>query len=93
MEASEDLRETARKQIKKRRDFRAHVALYLLVNALVWGLWVILGIANGFSFPWPVFVTGGWGIGVLLNAFETFGRPPITEQEVEAEMQRLQRRS
>lgn len=93
MDTSEDLRETALKQIKKRRDFRSHLVVYLLVNAFLWGIWIVGGITGEFGFPWPVFVTGGWGLGVLMNAWDTYGQSPITEQEVEAEMQRLDDRS
>ena len=89
MEAAEDLREVALKQIKKRRDFRSHLVVYLLVDALLWGIWVVGGVADGFGFPWPVFVTGGWGVGVLINAWDTYGTSPITEREVEEEMKRL----
>jgi hypothetical protein len=93
MEAAEDLRETAIKQIKKRRDFRSHLVIYLLVNLLLWGIWVVGGIADGFGFPWPVFVTGGWGVGLLINAWDTYGTSPITEQEVQAEIERLKERT
>jgi len=89
MEAAEDLRETALKQIKKRRDFRSHLVVYVLVNLLLWGIWVVGGVSDGFGFPWPVFVTAGWGVGVLINAWDTYGATPITEQEVQEEMKRL----
>jgi hypothetical protein len=72
MEAAEDLRETAIKQIKKRRDFRSHLVIYLLVNLLLWG---------------------SWGVGLLINAWDTYGTSPITEQEVQAEIERLKERT
>jgi len=81
------MRETAIKRLKKRSDFRTHLLAYLLVNVLVWVIWVVVGA----GFPWPVFVTGGWGVGLLMDAWETYGRRPVTEQDVQAEMQRLKR--
>ena len=92
IEVAEDLRGVALKQIKKRRDFRAHLVVYLLVNLLLWGIWVVVGIADDFGFPWPLFVSAGWGVGVLINAWDTYGATPITEQEVQEEMQRLEQR-
>jgi hypothetical protein len=84
-ENEEDLREVALKRIKKRRDFRTHVVVYSLVNIFLWGIWIVTGT----GFPWPVFVTGGWGIGLLLDARETYGDRPVTEQDVQAEIERL----
>ena len=81
----ENLRETALKRLKKRRDFRTHLVVYLLVNAFLWGIWAVTGT----GFPWPVFVTGGWGIGLLVDAYETYGDRPPTEQDVQAEIERL----
>jgi hypothetical protein len=36
-------------------------------------------------FPWPVFVTLGWGIGVAFHAWDVYGPRPITEDEIEPE--------
>ncbi|MGI9557331.1 MAG: 2TM domain-containing protein [Solirubrobacterales bacterium] len=81
-------REEALKRIKARRDFRSHVVVYALVNAALWTVWVVLGVAGEFTFPWPLFVTLGWGIAVLINAWEVYGRRPITEEEIQAEMRK-----
>ena len=86
-ESQQDLREIAVKRIKKKRDFRTHVFVYLLVNAFLWGIWAVTGT----GFPWPVFVTGGWGIGLAVDAWETYGDRPPTEQDVQAEIERLKR--
>ena len=92
MDTAEDLREIALRQIKKRTEFRSHLAVYLLVNVLLWAIWLVIGIFDGFSFPWAVFVTGGWGLAVLISAWDTYGRTPITEQDVQTEMRRLEQR-
>ncbi len=84
-ENQEDLREIALKRLKKRRDFRTHVAVYLLVNAFLWGIWAFTGV----GFPWPIFVTGGWGIGLAMDAYATYWDMPPTEQEVNAEVEKL----
>ena len=56
--------QTARDQavthLKKRRDFHAHLLVYVLVNAFLMVIWAVIG-AHGFF--WPIFSIAGWGIG------------------------------
>ena len=42
-------------------------------------IWAVVGAGSGSWWPWPVFVTLGWGIGLVMNAWEVFIRKPITE--------------
>ena len=83
----DDIRELALERLKKQQDFRAHLLVFTLVNAMVWGIWAV----TGSGFPWPVFVTGAWGIGLVMNAWEAFWRRPISEAAVQREMERLRR--
>jgi 2TM domain len=79
-------RDKAVQQLKKRRDFYGHLLLYVLVNAFLVVLWAITG-RHGF---WPVFVIAGWGIMIVLNAWDVFWRPRITEEDIEHEIKREQ---
>src|SRR4051794_19753317 len=81
----EDLRQAAVDRLKKRQDFRAHLLVYTLVNAMVWVIWAVTGV----GFPWPVFLTACWGIGVIMNAYDVYGRRPISEDDVRREIERL----
>lgn len=85
----EERREQAVRRLKKRRDFRAHLTSYLVVNVAVWGIWTVIGVSSGSWFPWPVFVTLGWGIGLAMNAWDVYLRQPISEEEIRREMDRL----
>jgi 2TM domain len=38
---------------------------------------------------WPIFPILGWGIGVAANAWDVYGRKPITEEEIRREADRL----
>ena len=82
-----DLREEAYKHLKTRRDFVPHAIAYTLVNILVWSVWAL----TDRGFPWPLFVTLGWGIGMAAHAWDAFWRRPITEAEVDRELARMVR--
>lgn len=79
-------REQAIERLKKRRDFHGHLVAYVVVNVALWAIWT----ATGGGYPWPAWVTGGWAIGLVLNAWEVYLRAPITAADVEREMGRIQ---
>lgn len=80
-----DLREQAIAQLKKRRDFRSHVFIYVAVNAMLVVIWAVTGA----GFFWPIFPILGWGVGVAANAWDVYGRKPISEDEIRRETERL----
>lgn len=90
---SDELREQALRRLKKRRDLKAHAVVYALVNLAVWGIWIAIAANSGSWWPWPIFLTLFWGIGLAMNAWDVYFRKPITEQELEREMGRLSHRS
>jgi len=85
--ADEDLRKQALERVKKRRDFWPHLLVYVMVNALVVVVWFMTG-AEGFF--WPIFLIAGWGIGVVMHAWDAFFRTGITEEDVDREVSRMQ---
>ena len=80
------LRDKAVRQLKKKRDFRGHLLVYILVNTFVVVIWLLTD-PNGFF--WPVFPIVGWGIGVIMNAWDVYGRQEITEEDIHREMEHL----
>lgn len=84
---SEEWRE-ARKRVGERRDFGTHLVAYVVVNGFLILVWAITGA----GYFWPVWVLAGWGIGLVLHAWEVFVRRPVTDADVEAELQRRHRR-
>ncbi len=81
--SEQDLRSQAVERLKKKRDFKAHLLIYFLVNAFLVVIWAV-SKDNG-DFFWPIFVIVGWGIGVIANAWDVYGRKPITEDEIRRE--------
>jgi hypothetical protein len=81
----QDLRDQAIESLKKKRDFRTNLLMYVVVNAFLIGIWAVTGA----DFFWPVFVLGGWGIGLVAHAWDAYGRKPISEAEIASETERL----
>jgi hypothetical protein len=82
-------RDRAMTQLKKQRDFRSHLLVYVLVNAFLVTIWAVTDV-HGFF--WPVFVIAGWGIGLVMNAWDVYWRHEITEEDIQREMERQDNR-
>ena len=74
----------AEKRLNERRDFGAHVLAYLVVNTFLIGIWAFTGA----GYFWPAWVLGAWGIGLTLHAWDVYGRRPVTDADIEAELHR-----
>lgn len=85
--SKQDLRDQAVERLKKKRDFKTHILIYVLVNAFLVVIWAVT--SDGDTIFWPIFPIVGWGIGLAANAWEVYGRRPITEDEIRREADRL----
>jgi hypothetical protein len=84
MQEATDLRSQALAVLRKKSEFRSHVAAYFLVNAMLVAVWAMTGA----DFFWPMFPMLGWGIGLFFHGWDVYGRPP-TEEQIQREMDRL----
>lgn len=107
----ERIRRRVEKRLKKRQELIQHIFIYLIINVMLWVFWGatqglnladLVNIDGNFlreigGFPWPIFVTFGWGIGVVANFFEYYNKygPGATKQEeiVQREIERERQRS
>ncbi|MDD3399180.1 MAG: 2TM domain-containing protein [Candidatus Methanomethylophilaceae archaeon] len=89
MSHDEHLFELAKIRVEKKREFFTHLVAYLLVNGIFWTLYLY---TTPTEFPWPVFITAFWGIGVGAHAFDTFMSDDSYSDAVEKEYQKLLQR-
>jgi len=79
----------ARKAAEEKVGFYFHFIAYALVNI---GLWMLWYFTSPDSFPWPIFVTFFWGIGLVAHAIDAYGGGRYTESLAEREYQKLRRK-
>ncbi len=81
---SANVRAAAVKRLSAVHDFRAHVVTFVVVNAGLLAIWFV----TGHGYFWPGWILGGWGISLVLHAWEVYGHRPISEEEIVREMRR-----
>ena len=81
----QELRERATERLKSKREFRTHLVMYVLVNAML----VVVWATTGAGYFWPIFVMAFWGIGVVMNGYTAYRGDAITEEQIEREMKSL----
>lgn len=107
----EIIRERIEKKLHARREMMQHLFVYVMVNSLLWFLYLssidAMSIFSGtpiatidFGFPWPIFPTGFWGMGVVMQYIEYHykhgmgadKREEEIQQEISRQMMRTQMR-
>ena len=76
---------------KRRASFKSHLGVYIVVNSFLWAIWFFSdndGVRTG-KYPWPVWSTLGWGIGLLFHFLGAYVYPK--ENGVEKEYEKLMR--
>jgi 2TM domain len=105
IDAERRTRELAIKQIERRRRFRMRAfsaAAASIVLVIIWAIseynnaggWPTDGFSQSSSIPhvwniWIVYPLLAIGLGVAIDAWNTFRHRPITEREIQREMGRL----
>lgn len=68
-------RRRSREIAEARYGFRWNLGVYIAVNAVLWLLRLVIGPRFSGGFPWPIFVTAFWGIGVGANYVHAYHQP------------------
>ena len=74
----------ARKRVERKRKFAGDVIAYVVVNVFLIGVWAV----SGFGYFWPGWVLAGWGVLLVLDAWNVYFRRPITSADIEEELRR-----
>ena len=79
----DDRRKAAIRRLLARRGFRQHLVLYAAVNGFLVLTWAITD-GGDFWRAWQVV----WGILLALHGWRVYGERPITEAEIQREMEK-----
>jgi len=80
-------RDLAITHLKARRDFGMHAVTYVVFNSAMVLIWYL----TGHGYFWPIWLIGLWGIGLVLHAWDVWMRRPISEDDIQREMDRHSR--
>jgi len=86
VDSTDQLRQLAISQLRKKRGLQAHVLAYVMVNLFLNAIWLLV-MPGGFY--WPVFPLLGWGIGLAFHIWDVYGPTQPTQEQIEREMRRL----
>ncbi|MEY5024138.1 MAG: hypothetical protein RL569_1051 [Actinomycetota bacterium] len=92
MSEEKDLRDFARKRLKKQQEFKQYLGVWVGVSILTAGIWYL---TSPESYFWPIWVMFGMGVGALFAGIDAYGpgvKKVITESDVDAEVERLRRK-
>jgi hypothetical protein len=76
----------------RRASFKYHLGIYIVMNSFFWVVWYFTSEAttrNGW--PWPVWPTIGWGIGLLFHYLGAYVYPK--SNAIEKEYEKLKQKS
>ena len=68
--------------------FWIHAMVFLLINLMLWNIWLATSLSEGFHVMWPLFPGLGWGMGLLAHGFHTFysKQPSGDRKQLDAEV-------
>ena len=84
----DEAREEAIERLRRKRKFDDNAIAYVAVNCVLWLIWALTDRSADGGLPWPAWVSLLWGFFLAMDAWRTFGRRPITEDEIEREVKR-----
>lgn len=87
MISEEELRKKAEKHVEEKVGFYIHFAVYIMVNLLLVTIWYTS--TGPKSFPWFIYVTVGWGIGIVVHFVAAFAGGSYKDKLIVKEYEKL----
>ena len=86
--AENEIREIAKKQLKKQADFKGYLWIWLAVTVMLTIIWALTSLG---TYYWPIWAIFGMGIGALFTGIDVYARNPkiMSEAAIDAEVHRL----
>lgn len=88
MTPDDEIREKAKKRLQDKREFAQHLVAFVVVNAGLIAIWAL----TGEGYFWPGWVLFGWGVGLVLHAWTVFVQKPVTEADIQHEIDKMRSR-
>jgi hypothetical protein len=97
----EQIRARVTKRVNQRKEVMIHVGVYVIVNVLIWAVWLILrtgafdfALGSQFDsviqtmqqFPVAPVITFGWLIGLLIHAYVVYLESGVIDKMTDREM-------
>ena len=76
--------EQARSRVERKHRLRSDAVAYVVINVAL----VITWAATGFGDFWPGWVMGIWGVFLVLDAWNVYYRPSVTDDDIARELHR-----
>jgi hypothetical protein len=88
----QELREFAKKRLKKQADFKRYLWVWVGVSALLTVIWFLSGPTSYF---WPIWAIFGMGIGAFFSGLDAYGKDPkfISDEAIDAEVARMKNKN
>jgi uncharacterized membrane protein YczE len=83
--SEEELYRMAERRVHLRRDFLTHFVVYIAVNIFL----AFINLFTSAGYLWFLWVTFGWGIGIVSHGVDTYVKLNMDRGAVEKEVERL----
>ena len=90
MSIDDESRAQAVRRLWGKRGFKIHLSAFFIVSFAMLLIWTS---ANGGDYFWPIWPIAGWGIGLAVHAWITFGQWSLSEAAIQREIRRGQERA
>lgn len=90
MIADDEGRAQAVRRLWAKRGFMIHLTAFAIASLAILLIWAT---ASAGAYFWPIWPIAGWGSGLAVHAWITFGRWSLSEAEIQREMKRSHERS